>query len=67
MDGDAMNVDSDSCDDDWEKAWDPEDIRGNIPGKYFISDGNLISCSLSRLICIDKFTYRSIFGKVFAK
>ena len=33
----------------------------------FISDDNLISCCLSRLICIDEFTYRSIFGKVFAK
>ena len=34
---------------------------------FIISDDNLISCCLSRLICIDEFTYRSIFGKVFAK
>ena len=28
---------------------------------------HVISCSLSRLICMDEFTYRSILGKVFAK
>ena len=36
-------------------------------GPFFISDDNLISCSLSSLVCIEEFTYRSICGKVFAK
>ena len=44
-----------------------DDNRVQVDKVFIISDDNLISCSLSMLICIDEFTYRSISGKAFAR
>ena len=52
---------------DYSNLTDLITVHDNWVKLFIMSNDNLISYSLSILIYIDKFTYRSIFGKVFAK